>query len=939
MNISINSQNRKNLEFTGALWSFFDFRVVDQETTEERLLLFIMLAGEIKNLFIFVVCLNIFCSLASTLRFSNSKNDNEAYKQSSDTGIYGHLSLSPLQASNNSSRGYSFLSMTHNLVEGWFSKNKTTEITTVSPSHQRVQKTRSFRIKEEHIFAPARSLAAADETSFQVSNFTGSHYDSAIATLSDGAFVVVWESGNHGVFGQLYTFYGVKNGKEFQASTTYVEYGSKPAVAGLNDGGFLIAWMNNVGILAQRYFGNGSKYEEEFQVNTYMVGSLYYPCITGLNNAGFAFAWTGRDANSGDPGIYGQRYFTNNTKKGGEFRVNTYNIADPYASAITKLNDGGFAVVWTSSWQDGDEQGISGQRYTSTGDRNGQEFQINTYYENYQNEPAIASLQDDGFVVTWMSYNQTFNAYSISAQRYTADGLKNGFEFQVSAVNPGQHYYPRVTGLEDGGFVIIWFDENRVSRMGQVFAVNGSRKGLGFEVVDYSMGRGSYFSGIATLPDGGFIVTWSGCKPSQDYVCTNMPYNFGASDSEVYGQRFDSNGNKVTLFYTTQPSSSPTGFPISSPSSKPTQPSSSPTGFPTSSPSSKPTQPSSSPTGFPTSSPSSKPTQPSSSPTGFPISSPSSKPTQPSSSPTGFPTSSPSSKPTQPSSSPTGFPTSSPSSKPTQPSSSPTGFPISSPSSKPTQPSSSPTGFPTSSPSCQPTQPTSSPAGVPISSPSSKPTQPSSSPTGVPISSPSSKPTQPSSSPTGVPISSPSYQPSQSSPSLVGVPTFLPAVQLFSFPSGFPTSPPSVQPSFFPIGPPTVLLSGQPSSVLSTHPSSSPLFLPPSSPTVLPLSIPIEQPISYPFRQPTSFPSSQPKTSFSPRHPTSLSRKDLTLGAMIGVSVGGGMAVLLILISIRWFFQYYQKPFGKKYNSLDLARTSFSKKIVPVESEEMVIGE
>ena len=62
---------------------------------------------------------------------------------------------------------------------------------------------------------------------------------------------------------------------------------------------------------------------------------------------------------------------------GTEFIVNTYNINYQDKAKISALSDGGFTIVWQSELQDGSALGIYGQNYDSTGERRGNEFQIN----------------------------------------------------------------------------------------------------------------------------------------------------------------------------------------------------------------------------------------------------------------------------------------------------------------------------------------------------------------------------------------------------------------------------------------------------------------------------------------------------------------------------------------------------------------------------------
>ena len=62
--------------------------------------------------------------------------------------------------------------------------------------------------------------------------------------------------------------------------------------------------------------------------------------------------------------------------------VNSYR-SDQIQPKIVKLNDEGYFVVWQSNDQDGDGYGIFGRKYFANGSKNGEEFQINSFYLNY----------------------------------------------------------------------------------------------------------------------------------------------------------------------------------------------------------------------------------------------------------------------------------------------------------------------------------------------------------------------------------------------------------------------------------------------------------------------------------------------------------------------------------------------------------------------------
>jgi hypothetical protein len=103
------------------------------------------------------------------------------------------------------------------------------------------------------------------------------------------------------------------------------------------------------------------------------------------------------------PSILGQRYDVNGVAAVSEFLV--YTPPDTVQNqSVTDLEDGGFVVTWQSQFQDGwmDYGGIYGQRYASDGSAAGSEFKVNTYTDGGAYS-SVAALEGGGFVVTWQS--------------------------------------------------------------------------------------------------------------------------------------------------------------------------------------------------------------------------------------------------------------------------------------------------------------------------------------------------------------------------------------------------------------------------------------------------------------------------------------------------------------------------------------------------------
>lgn len=322
--------------------------------------------------------------------------------------------------------------------------------------------------------------------------------------------------------GDLY-FSSANTGRsEFRVNTTTIRDQFYPSVAALTNGGYVVAWMDDTAnasdanIYAQRYGANGIAVGAEFRVNSHTSNQQEIPSVAGLDNGGFVIVWRSYGQDGASFGIYAQRYNADGTAVGGEFRVNTYTSNTQDDPTVAAMADGGFLVTWQSNNQDGSGYGIYAQRYSSDGSPAGAEFRVNTTTIDHQNNPEVALLIDGGYVVTWSS-GATPSSSNIYAQRYALDGSKVGGETKVNTTLYGAE--SSVTALADGGYVVAWLAITGGSRW-DVFAQRYSADGIavGGELMLSTLPTGSSSSTYSSLQvapvvtallDGSYVVTWT----------------------------------------------------------------------------------------------------------------------------------------------------------------------------------------------------------------------------------------------------------------------------------------------------------------------------------------------------------------------------------------------------------------------------------------------
>jgi VCBS repeat-containing protein len=355
---------------------------------------------------------------------------------------------------------------------------------------------------------------------------TGFQEAPAIASFSDGSFVMAWDSfgkdgaNTKGIAARRFNADGSPNGPEFQVNTFTPGFQFLPAITALSGGGFVVTWQSEgkdgsgFGIAARLYQADGSPLTvEEFQVNNFdPPGDQFAPAVTALSGGGFVVTWQSEGKDGSGFGIAARLYQADGTPLGDEFQVNTFTSGDQFAPAVTALSGGGFVVTWESD--DGTDRRIAARLYQADGTPLGDEFQVNTFSLGFKGSPAVTALSGGGFVVTWQSNDGS--GRGIAARLYKADGTPLGAEFQVNTNNTDNQGQPAVTALSDGGFVISWQGPaeqldplKRDDIFGQRYDASGTRIGPEFLINNKFTDDDQRDPALAGIPGGGFVSAWS----------------------------------------------------------------------------------------------------------------------------------------------------------------------------------------------------------------------------------------------------------------------------------------------------------------------------------------------------------------------------------------------------------------------------------------------
>ncbi len=382
----------------------------------------------------------------------------------------------------------------------------------------------------------AHGQGAVPAGEFQVNSYTPSNqFSPAVTALEDGSFVVVWQSygspsgtGAWSVQGQRFAADGAALGQQLQVSSGSGHHWD-PAVAALSSGGFVALWQRFAAsspgasqstVQARTYTAGGTPLGQ-FQVSS-GTGNHYLSAAAPLGD-GFIAVWHGWGSSGTDTSgtsIQGRRYGAGGVALGAQFQVNDYTFGLQTSPAVAVLAGGHFVTAWVSgdsSGSDTSATSIQGQRHAADGEPMGEPFQINSTTYQGQHAPSVTALSGGGFVALWHSFGSggsDSSLASIQGQRYAADGSPVGGELQVNSTTGGSQARPAVVALSGGGFLAVWdsygsngSDASELSIQGQHYAADGRPLGGEFQINAATAGLQSS-PAVAALSGGGFVAAW-----------------------------------------------------------------------------------------------------------------------------------------------------------------------------------------------------------------------------------------------------------------------------------------------------------------------------------------------------------------------------------------------------------------------------------------------
>jgi hypothetical protein len=294
---------------------------------------------------------------------------------------------------------------------------------------------------------------------------TGIQGRPAVACDSRGYFVVTWfsnqDGSSYGIRQRRFDSQGQPLGGGMAVNTYTTGYQTMPHVAVSSGGRYVVAWESTdedgsgTGIFARTYDAGGTPLGPPVAVNTYTTGNQSHPRMAIDENGQIWIAYQSQGEDGSGYAILAQKVFGTGIL-GNRLYVNTSTLGDQMYPSIAMNGGGAFVVAWSSQYGDGNSPGVRARLYDDVGVPLGPEFQVNTYTTGEQGGPQVTMDDAGTFVVIWSSSGQDGDGNGVFGQRFDAAGNKVGTEFPVNTYTTAGQVTPVVAGNPDGDFVVAW---------------------------------------------------------------------------------------------------------------------------------------------------------------------------------------------------------------------------------------------------------------------------------------------------------------------------------------------------------------------------------------------------------------------------------------------------------------------------------------------------
>lgn len=255
----------------------------------------------------------------------------------------------------------------------------------------------------------------------------------------------------------------------------------KPEIASNKNGDFVIVWSSfdrdypdDFFDVKGRIFNKQGAVTEEFIVNTFQNNTQTRPDVAMDLEGNFIVVWESWYQDGSERGVYAQKFNSEGIKDGTEFLVNTTTLYSQCKPTISFFNNGNYIIVWESWLESEKGYNLFAKIYDKQGNILKDEFQINSYTDNYQWYSDLTTYSDNSFDIVWCSWEQDGYDGGIYLKSYDSLSVPLSDEILINSSTKYYQWLPKIEKFDDERKVIIWSSLN----------LDGSMEGVYYKIYD-----------------------------------------------------------------------------------------------------------------------------------------------------------------------------------------------------------------------------------------------------------------------------------------------------------------------------------------------------------------------------------------------------------------------------------------------------------------------
>ena len=295
----------------------------------------------------------------------------------------------------------------------------------------------------------------------EVSNFDTFHRPRVTAT-ANGIFLVAWTSILSGINLRHCDASGPL-GAMIKIYDEPGEFVGEPDLVSLGAGDFLVTWPTTPTglqymVLAQRIDSQGRPLSGVFTVSPPLAGPKSSPRVAADPASGdFVVAWTD-ERESDNPDIWARRFTRVGNPLGSEFLVNSEKDGEQFGAVPIFPPGGGFSIVWAGLFPDRLE--IVAQRFGTLGDRSGSAVVLSGEGADIT-PPAVVATPSGKLLVLWAGPDRRSDDTAVLAQVFDRSWRPASGIFEVNTFTQWDQTEPAVTVDASGNFFAVWSSGER----------------------------------------------------------------------------------------------------------------------------------------------------------------------------------------------------------------------------------------------------------------------------------------------------------------------------------------------------------------------------------------------------------------------------------------------------------------------------------------------